>query len=1047
MDGYVSCGFVLLRTPLLPVEELLALHPRRVAGASPADEDLARERDDVARALARIAARPEVREAVFLASPALADALGDGSALTPKAARSLYRYFVRMSARPTPFGLFAGVTTGTTGPGPTRLELVPRSAYRRVTRLDMSYLYALARAVAARPQVRESLRYAPNSTSARLGDRLHFVETRLADGRRTSHVVAAEIDDDLDLVLTRSAGGARCGDLVEALCASGCDEPDAWEYVGALIDSQILVPDLLPGVTGPEPMDGLLTALRDIPAAADAANGLAATRQALHEIDAGSVGSTPPSAYLAAEAPLAALPAEIVHENLFKTDLLKPAAAVHLAPPVLAAFGEAAELLARVTPRRESEYLSRVRRAFEERYEGREVPLVEALDEEHGLASGPLASPAAAEPLLRALPPDPSREAPGEVQPRDAVLLRKLTEALRAGSIEATLDAADVEELTLPPQEREPLPDVLHLCATIAAASAEAADRGDFRLVVKGAAGPGALFLGRFCHQDPAVLRAVEHLLRAEEALHPGVVFAEIAHLPADDRAGNVLARPTLREHEIVYGARSSVSPDRRIDVSDLLLCLRDGNFRLRSRRLGREVRPRLTSAHNPSVAGNLPLYRFLAAMDGTRTLSFQFGALDAVAPFLPRVVAGRFVFARARWRLGKREIDSWTRLGGTPLQRTVTQWRSETLCPRHVALADYDNELPIDLECPFALETLLRLLRDRAAAVLVEVLPSFDDLCVRGPEGRYVHEAVVPFVRSRAGAAPEPIGTLAPESSAHAAARLFPPGSAWTFVKLYAGPSTCDRLLRESMAPLVEEARRHGAESWFFIRYADPDWHLRVRFLGEVNGLVEAAAARLLEAGLVHRVVLDTYDREVERYGGPEAIDAAEAVFEADSDAVLEILAALPEGDAGNDARWLLCLRGMDGLLRGLRFDLAAKRSLLRRLSRRPADDPQRAAREALFRRERRRIEEVLGSAGGEGPIAECVRALDRRDARLAGPAAALRDLEVRGRLAVPIADLAASLLHMNANRLLRAAHRAQEPVLYDFLNRLAIAEEARAR
>jgi hypothetical protein len=48
-------------------------------------------------------------------------------------------------------------------------------------------------------------------------------------------------------------------------------------------------------------------------------------------------------------------------------------------------------------------------------------------------------------------------------------------------------------------------------------------------------------------------------------------------------------------------------------------------------------------------------------------------------------------------------------------------------------------------------------------------------------------------------------------------------------------------------------------------------------------------------------------------------------------------------------------------------------------------------------------------------------------------------------GRLARPLADLAASFLHMHANRLLRSAQRAQELVLYDFLARLYESRAAR--
>jgi len=46
-----------------------------------------------------------------------------------------------------------------------------------------------------------------------------------------------------------------------------------------------------------------------------------------------------------------------------------------------------------------------------------------------------------------------------------------------------------------------------------------------------------------------------------------------------------------------------------------------------------------------------------------------------------------------------------------------------------------------------------------------------------------------------------------------------------------------------------------------------------------------------------------------------------------------------------------------------------------------------------------------------------------------------------------LPLAELAASFLHMSINRILRSAHRAQELVLYDFLARLYQSASARSQ
>src|SRR5262249_42429974 len=129
-------------------------------------------------------------------------------------------------------------------------------------------------------------------------------------------------------------------------------------------------------------------------------------------------------------------------------------------------------------------------------------------------------------------------------------------------------------------------------------------------------------------------------------------------------------------------------------------------------------------------------------------------------------------------------------------------------------------------------------------------------------------------------------------------------------------------------------------ADGWFFVRYADPDTHLRVRFHGDperlrsrVQPALERAVAPLLDDGRLWRVQLDTYEREVERYGGPEGVAIAERIFQADSEAVLGLLERLDDGDAGGEERWQLALAGSAMLLSDLGLSIDEKRKLLDRL------------------------------------------------------------------------------------------------------------------
>lgn len=1078
MSSPIPTGCFALRTPLLPLAALTSLGAGLTAPhAADAELDAALAADR-ARGQARLralVADPVVREALLVASPSLDAALA-GWLADPDHPRSrgveasLVRYLARMAARATPFGLCAGCSTGVLG-GATRLELAPRPAYRRHTRLDMHYLAALCEALARDPELRAALPVRPSTGLYEAAGQLRYAEARVdpTTGALAHHLVSLERSEPLAATLARAADGARPADLARALVEADPDiaREDADAYVDSLIDAQVLVSELAPPVTGDDPVRGVLATLAASPAGATAARRLAAADAALRALDRDGLGLAA-SRYRAVAEELAPLPVEPELARLFHVDLYKPVVRAELGGAVVRELRRAALLLAAIAPPRGDTAMDRFRAAFAERYGGAWVPLPVALDDEAGVgfaADG--AGATEPTPLLDGLrfPADPTPPQ-RSFGPREAHLLRRIAEAERARAREWTLDALDRERLaTAPPT---PLPGAFDVLATLVAPSAEALARGDFRVVVHGLGGPsGARLFGRFCHGDPALRDAALAHLAAEEAARPDVVFAEVVHLP-EGRMGNVVCRPVLRGWEIAHLGRSGAPADRQLRATELLVGIDRGRVVLWSPRLGREVVPRLTTAHDWSGAA-LGIYRFLGALQHERARfvpRWSWGAL-AGAPFLPRVAAGRVVLAPARWNLARDQLAPLADGNDADRWRAARRLRDALGLPRWVGLADGDNVLPVDLDDVLHLDAFARAIRGRDGVSLVELLELEDGAtpAVSGPEGGFVHELVVPFT-----AAEEPLP--APRVDLPRAVRGVAPGSEWLYLKLYSGTATADHVLTDLVAPLVRAARAGGiAERWFFLRYADPHPHLRVRLRGDPRRLhgdtlaaVHAAAAPLLRDGRLWKLQLDTYDRELERYGGDACIELAEAIFEADSDAALAIVELL-DPETGADARWRLALLGADRLLVDLGLDLERRTALIRRARARfgaeyhvdvadpssPAHADAAGLRRALarrFRGERAALEELLAAPSGAGhPLDPGIALLESRSARLATLVAELHDRLRAGQSTAPLDDLAASFVHMHVNRLLRSAHRAQELVIYDLLLRLYESAPARAR
>jgi thiopeptide-type bacteriocin biosynthesis protein len=141
----------------------------------------------------------------------------------------------------------------------------------------------------------------------------------------------------------------------------------------------------------------------------------------------------------------------------------------------------------------------------------------------------------------------------------------------------------------------------------------------------------------------------------------------------------------------------------------------------------------------------------------------------------------------------------------------------------------------------------------------------------------------------------------------------------------------------------------------------------------------------------------------------------------------------------------------GVDQLLTDLNLSLEDKLRLVRAaregLGREfGVEAPLERQFDARYRRERPRLEALLDRRGDEAEqLASGLCAIDHRSERVRALTAELEALAKKGALSASIQRLAASYVHMHINRLLRAAARAQELLIYDFLRRLYTSQAAR--
>lgn len=700
-----------------------------------------------------LCSRPEIQEAIFLASPELAAEipkwLNDDMKENKERERMLYscmRYILRMSTRPTPFGVFAGFSIGRWGEK-TEMDLAPRQDYQRHTRLDMNYLCSLALDLAKRPEIKHRIRYYPNSSIYRVGEQIRYVEYRYRNNNRTHHIVAVDDNEYLQRVLNEAEQGAEFDRLAEILIDEEITLEEAQGFIDELIDSQILVHDLEPAITGPEFLDQILEVLHRFPEGESFHQTLSDIRETLRRIDSSPVGTTLQLHKDIADH-LKPLGTALEMKYLYQTDMVKPVSTCQLDQNRADDVLNALEVMNRLTPPWENANLKKFKETFMERYEDQEVPLSLVLDSETGIGYKQGAAVAGdVSPLVDDLVlPGGAGSNDRELRwnPIQSFLFNKYRDWLtQGGEVELT-----DEELKPFPANWTDLPDTI---STMIHVLYDPGNGGE-RFIIESAGGSGAAnLLGRFCHAHSETNDLVMEIMAKEAELSPDIIYAEIVHLP-QSRIGNILLRPVIRPYEIPYLARSAVSTEFQIRPDDLMVSIKGNRVVLRSRRLNKIVIPRLTTAHNFSNNA-LPIYQFLCDLQSQNKrggVSFNWGALSGDYPVLPRVVYKNIILAMARWNI--QVNDPLKKIMAVrddeALLKAVTNWRTELKIPAQVLLADGDNELFIDFESVLSIQTLLSVVKKRGNFQLVESLFSRENALVRSSEGSFTNEFVLSFHR-----------------------------------------------------------------------------------------------------------------------------------------------------------------------------------------------------------------------------------------------------------------------------------------------------------
>lgn len=282
---------------------------------------------------------------------------------------------------------------------------------------------------------------------------------------------------------------------------------------------------------------------------------------------------------------------------------------------------------------------------------------------------------------------------------------------------------------------------------------------------------------------------------------------------------------------------------------------------------------------------------------------------------------------------------------------------------------------------------------------------------------------------------------------------RTFIPGSEWIYIKVYTGSNTADKMLVNELSKFISAlSRKKYIEKWFFIRYSDPDFHLRVRikvrdcmFIGEVIRLFYHYFKKRITDESVWKVQLDTYNRELERYK-KHLMELTETMFCIDSNYMLKILKILD--GMPQPTRWLIAVKMIDALLMDFGYDLQQKKELLERMDKSYKmefgfTEFNSKQFNVMYREHSHELEEVLWNKKKDENYQTLYEIIKFRSKELKKTALQLMK-EDKNR---EMKTLIISYIHMMLVRLFCSKNRIYELIVYNFMHRLYASHMARMK
>ncbi len=799
---------------------------------------------------------------------------------------SVLKYYIRATSRPTPFGLFSAYSLTQFNSSPK----IRQNNYERFSSLDLSILYKIVRKLNSFSEIRNVVKFRLNSTIYKVGNDYRYIEVKFSEKRE--HVIS-KIEGDEVIQLLFSFLTSNNEITKEELSnffmntIEDVTRDDISQYIDELIDSQIIVSNFDISINEPHPLDQVIKFLDkhirtfslQSPAVTNF-NVLKNISKLLKEIDETVFEENLEKynqIYLEVQQ---ILEEELDKKYIVNSNLKRSYPPISIDLKDKTKITKSINILSHLTDlsnnsTRKSD-LSQFKDNFYKRYEEETVPLNLVLDNELGIGYKQNKSFIISD-LLDGLDFATKKDFNKTINYNETLHLfwnKRLLKAYNKENFTVNLTDDDLNSLDLP--------QYISLPQTFSALYSKLNDKILLETISTGSA---TNLLGRFSSLDSKTAGFIDEIVSHEMNESDSIIHCELLHVQ-DDRTGNILARSVSRNSEIAFLTLGSEKVEQ-ISLDDIYICLRHNKIKLFSKKFNKEIKIYNSTAHNYNY-NSLPIYQFLSDIqhqDYTNALHINFGSVNENAfQKFPRITYGEnIILSLATWKISLEDLESIT-------ENSLQDYIKSEKIPQYFCIVNGDHKLLIDYKNPILLSVVLNELKKMKHIKIQEFIYDVK-------EENYVNEIILSVKNEVYKANASLLPKRNPESIN--VQRKFIPGDSWIYYKIYTGVKTANYLIINYLSKVGEYLIEKGLiEKWFFIRYNDPEFHIRFRLrlksaeksISNTISTINEILSNEFNNKSIWDIQLGTYNRELERYG-VDTIDAIENFFYYDTLMAISIL------------------------------------------------------------------------------------------------------------------------------------------------------------